>query len=117
MPEAHIPFAPADYDVGNWVSGKSCGTYLLGFRVSNLFGVTQSWLSNGAVIPFLQITTPEQGEALYNAMGKNKKATNLYAPQFRSKMTGLSFLGVALFGKRCVWARARSVTLRRGPLR
>jgi hypothetical protein len=116
IPEAKIAFASVDYEVGDWTNAKACGTYILGANWATVFDHESARLSGNVVIPFFSSATPEEGAALYQAITKVKDATNLYAPQFKTKRTGIWFLGFALFGERCSWVRARTVTLKGGPV-
>lgn len=116
IPEAKITFASVDYEVGDWTDGKACGIYFMGINWATMFGHESARLSGNVVIPFFSGSTPEEGAALYQAISKVKNATNLYAPQFKTKRTGIWFFGLPIFGEACSRVRARTVTLKGGPV-
>lgn len=118
VPEADIPFAAADYELGDRVSQESCNTYILGIDFSALFGSDTATVPTGAsALPIpLPIggVAPEVSEAMYMAVEKMPDATHVVRPRTHVSTNGLVAFGTPIFGKRCGKVEAHSATIK-GP--
>lgn len=119
VPEADIPFARADYSLGDKVSQESCNTYIFGIDFSALFGSDTAAVPTGAAsalpipIPGTGFA-PEVNEAMYNAVQKMPDATHVVQPRIHTTTKGLVTFGTPIFGKRCGQVDAVSATIK-GP--
>ena len=124
VPTASIPFAEADYELGDSTSAEVCSAYILMIAWGKIFGrdtAFHSVPSAGPSIPFvggLMVfggASPEAEEAMYVALEKMPGATHLLAPRVKTTFVGVGTTTVPLFGERCGRVEAKSVTI--GPPR
>jgi len=113
---ADIPFAKASYKLDGEVTEESCGVYIFFINFANLFGSDAASVQAGgggldALLGFLSGATPEEGEALYNALEKMPGATHLLKPRVKNTFTGVGNLMLPMFGERCAEVKAHAVTM------
>jgi len=116
IPDAGIPFARASYKLAGQTSEEECGTYILGINFGSIFATetgTRTAGGGGGILGLLGGGggTLEEQEALYKALEKVPEATHLLEPRVKNSFTGIGYISLPIFGKRCATVKSHAVTM------